>query len=35
MGLFESSEKFEKMLGGFFELLAETPAIADKLLASN
>ena len=35
MGLFESSEKFEKMLGGFFELLGETPAIADKLLASK
>ena len=35
MGLFESAEKFEKMLGGFFELLAETPAIADKLLASK
>ncbi len=35
MGLFESSEKFEEMLGGFFQLLAETPAIADKLLASK
>lgn len=35
MGLFESSEKFEEMLAGFFRQLAETPAIADKLLASK
>ncbi len=35
MGLFESSEKFEEMLGGFFKLLADTPAVADKLLASK
>ena len=35
MGLFESSEKYEEMLGGFFRQLAETPAIADKLLASK
>jgi putative sterol carrier protein len=35
MGLFESSEKFEEMLGGFFRQLAERPAIADKLLASK
>ncbi|MBL7202732.1 MAG: SCP2 sterol-binding domain-containing protein [Desulfobacteraceae bacterium] len=35
MGLFESSEKFEEMLGGFFRQLSETPAIADKLLASK
>ncbi len=35
MGLFESSEKYEEMLGGFFRLLADTPAIADKLLASK
>jgi hypothetical protein len=35
MGLFESSEKFEEMLGGFFKQLFETPVIADKLLASK
>ena len=35
MGLFESSEKYEEMLGGFFRLLADTPAVADKLLASK
>jgi len=35
MGLFNDSETFEKMLGGFFKLMAETPVIADKLLASN
>ena len=35
MGLFESSEKFDEMLSGFFKLLADTPAIADKLLASK
>ncbi len=35
MGLFKDSETFEKMLGGFFKLVADTPAIADKLLASN
>lgn len=35
MGLFKDSETFEKMLGGFFKLMAETPVIADKLLASN
>lgn len=35
MGLFESAEKFEEMLGGFFRQLGETPAIADKLLASK
>ena len=35
MGLFNDSETFEKMLGGFFKLMAETPVIAEKLLASN
>lgn len=35
MGLFESSEKFEEVLGGFFRHLADTPSIADKLLASK
>lgn len=35
MGLFKDSETFEKLLGGFFKLMAETPVIADKLLASN
>jgi len=35
MGLFESSEKFEEVLGGFFGQLADTPSIADKLLASK
>jgi len=35
MGLFKDSEAFEKMLGGFFELMADTPVIADKLLASK
>ena len=35
MGLFKDSETFEKMLGGFFKLMADTPEIADKLVASN
>ena len=35
MGLFKDSETFEKMLGGFFKLMADTPVIADKLLASK
>ena len=35
MGLFKDSETFEKILGGFFRLMADTPVIADKLLASN
>ena len=35
MGLFESSERFEEVLGGFFRQLANTPSIADKLLASK
>lgn len=35
MGLFENSEKFEEVLGGFFRLASDTPSIADKLLASK
>jgi hypothetical protein len=35
MGMFESKEKFEEVLGGFFKLMADTPKIADKLLASK
>jgi len=35
MGLFENSEKFEEVLGGFFRHLADEPKIADKLLKSN
>jgi hypothetical protein len=35
MGVFESSEQFEEVLGGFFKEIASEPNIADKLLASN
>ncbi|MBA4369712.1 MAG: hypothetical protein C0403_18965 [Desulfobacterium sp.] len=35
MPVFESSEKFNEVLGGFFRLLANTPVIADKLLESK
>lgn len=35
MGYFKTSETFQEMLSGFFKLIAETPAIADKLIASN
>ena len=35
MGYFKTSETFQEMLLGFFKLIAETPAIADKLIASN
>ena len=35
MAVFETSEKFDEVLGGFFKLMADTPAIADKLLASK
>jgi hypothetical protein len=35
MSVFESSEKFNEVLGGFFRLISQTPAIADKLLASK
>jgi hypothetical protein len=35
MPVFESSEKFNEVLGGFFRLLGNTPVIADKLLESK
>jgi hypothetical protein len=35
MALFESSEKFEEVLGGFFKLVADTPEVANKLLESK
>ncbi len=35
MGVFESSEKFEEVLAGFFRLVADTPEVANKLLASK
>ena len=35
MGVFENSEKFEEILGGFFKLISKTPLVADKLLKSN
>lgn len=35
MGVFESSEKFEEVLVDFFWLIAKTPKVADKLLASK
>ncbi|MFH1887708.1 MAG: SCP2 sterol-binding domain-containing protein [Pseudomonadota bacterium] len=35
MALFKDAETFEKVLGGFFRLMADTPVIADKLLASK
>lgn len=35
MGIFENSEKFEEILGGFFKLIGNTPLVADKLLKSN
>jgi len=35
MGLFESSEKFEEVLAGFFRRVGETPDVAEKLLASR
>jgi hypothetical protein len=35
MGVFESSEKFKEVIVGFFNLLADTPQVADKLMASN
>jgi len=35
MGLFESAEKLEEVLGGFFRHLADTPDVADRLLASK
>lgn len=35
MGMFESAEKFEEILAGFFRHMAATKNIADKLLASK
>ncbi|NOY70107.1 MAG: SCP2 sterol-binding domain-containing protein [Deltaproteobacteria bacterium] len=35
MPYFQTSEKFEEVLGGFFKLMGETPVIADKLLKSK
>jgi len=35
MSVFDNSEKFEEVLGGFFKLIAATPQVADKLLASK
>ncbi len=35
MAVFESSEKLVEVLGGFFDLFADTPAVAGKLLASK
>jgi hypothetical protein len=35
MSVFDNSEKFEEVLGGFFKLIAVTPQVADKLLASK
>ena len=35
MAVFESSEKFEEVLVGFFKLVAVTPQVADKLLESK
>jgi hypothetical protein len=35
MALFESSDKFEQVITGFFRLLAGVPEIAGKLLASK
>jgi hypothetical protein len=35
MGVFESAEKFEEVLCGFFGMVADISTIADKLLASK
>lgn len=35
MGYFKTSGKFEDVLSGFFRLIADTPTVADKLLASK
>jgi hypothetical protein len=35
MAVFESGKKFEDVLGGFFNLLGDTPLVADKLLKSD
>ncbi len=35
MGLFENAEIFGKVLSGFFKQIADTPSVANKLLASK
>lgn len=35
MAMFKTTEKFQEVLGGFFDLMADTPVIADKLLKSK
>ena len=35
MGVFESYEKFKEVIVGFFNLLGDTPLVADKLMASK
>ena len=35
MGVFESQEKFKEVIVGFFNLLGDTPLVADKLMASE
>ena len=35
MGVFESYEKFKEVIVGFFNLLGDTPLVADKLMASE
>lgn len=35
MGMFKTSEEFEKVIVGFFNLIGNTPLIADKLLESK
>lgn len=35
MGMFKTTEEFEKVIVGFFNLIGNTPIIADKLLESK
>ncbi|RJP94972.1 MAG: hypothetical protein C4518_02310 [Desulfobacteraceae bacterium] len=35
MGMFKTTEEFEKVIVGFFQLVGNTPIIADKLLESK
>jgi len=35
MGMFKTSDEFEKVIVGFFQLVGNTPLIADKLLESK
>jgi hypothetical protein len=35
MGVFESREIFKEVIVGFFNLLGDTPQVADKLMASK